>query len=277
MKLLRSFAGLLAVLALPAMAEDFTGTVLKDKAVIYGDPELTTPIGFMRGGKKITVAPNAKNDKALNVLVPNKKAYIKKRDVVLAGEAIVPALPTSERFARATYERYETKYVTSLYSYGSTLTFNGNGTASEGEESVSWLGLSLKGEAMVRRNWDVQVLANFMQGSVDEAKFRTAEFGLGGAYRVVQREKFFARIEAHFLTIPFAKFIAGDYISKNIYGLTVGSGVTATYMFKQNWGVEGSLGWYYTRILRIELPEPFGSISPTFAGTRIGLGVNYQY
>ena len=38
-----------------------------------------------------------------------------------------------------------------------------------------------------------------------------------------------------------------------------------------------SLGVYKTHLLKFKSPEPYNEISPSFLGTRFGIGVNYSY
>ncbi|HXH30230.1 MAG TPA: hypothetical protein VNJ01_05405 [Bacteriovoracaceae bacterium] len=275
-KILNIFGILLCFSSQAALASDLAGTILRDRAKVFSDPELTVPLGYMKGGKKVTLAPHESYPGIYKVLVPGKKAYIKKTDVIIAGESIEPPLPTSERFSTVVYERLRTKYVLSLYSFNSVMNLRGSGTASTGESNLSWLGLSLKGEALIRRNLDLQMLANFMSASEGEEGFTAFELGFGTAYRLVDSQKLLVRIESQLLIIPVSTFTVGD-IQKNSFGYTLGAGLTSTYQFTPSWGVEGNLGMYYTRLIKYNLPAPYGAISPDFKGSRIGLGVNYQF
>ena len=92
--------------------------VTTDRAVIYSDQEMTSPVGYAARGKKIAVGEIARNKaQVYPIVVSGKIAYIRVIDVSTEKETMKSSNLTAERFSRQTLVAPQAKYVASYYSY----------------------------------------------------------------------------------------------------------------------------------------------------------------
>lgn len=252
--------------------------VIVEKALVYSDVEMTSPVGYIRRGKKIKVGEIPRNKaQAYPIVVSGRVAYIRVLDVTTEKESMDSQRLVAERFQKNTEKKYSTKYVLSYYSFASTIALEKeNGEVMDGD-ALNWNGASLKGEALVVDNWDFQVLANYMTTTKGEETFKVFEFGFGGAYRLINARYFLLRLEGQLLAIPFSSYALGSKFRVNSFGASAGGGLNSTILLGKHWGLEGFAGYYYTKTFNYKTPDPYEQISPSFAGARIGLGINYTY
>lgn len=252
--------------------------VIVDRAVIYSDREMTSPIGYISRGKKLMVGEIPRNKaQVFPVVVSGKVAYIRTRDVTTEKESMDASRLTAERFKNVTEKDLESKFVLSYYSFGSQLSLSHqNGELAEGD-ALLWHGISFKGEALVTKNFDFQILANYMLASSGEEEFNVFEFGAGGAYRLINHRRFLLRLEGQAMVIPWSTYELGTLFRVRSFGLTLGGGLNATYLWNKNWGVEAFGGAYYTKLMEFDAPEPYQAFSASFVGGRFGVGINYTY
>lgn len=252
--------------------------VIVDRAVIYSDREMTSPIGYISRGKKIKVGDVPRNKaQVFPVVVSGKVAYIRTRDVTTERESMDASRLTAERFKNSTDRALQSKFVLSYFSFGSVASLSHqNGELANGD-ALLWNGISFKGEALYKKRFDFQILANYMMASSGEEKFSAFEFGAGGALRLINSNKFLLRLEGQALAIPWATYELGTLFRKRSFGYTLGGGLNATYFFNTNWGIEGFGGAYYTKLLEFDTPDPYQAFTASFVGGRFGIGVNYTY
>lgn len=252
--------------------------VIADKAIIYSDKEMTSPLGYVVRGKKLKVGEVPRNKaQVYPIVVSGRVGYVRVIDVTTEKESMDSDRLVAERFTRSTKSRVQAYYTLSYYSFNSTLTSDEeNGEIRDGD-ALRWDGLSFKGAAIFKKDWEFQILFNYMQTGKGDEMFRTIEFGAGGAYRLINQRKFILKAEAHLLTVPYARYEVDKGTEVNSWGFTAGAALNAHYMFDENWGMEGFFGAYYTRIMEFEAEAPFEDFAPTFVGNRIGIGLNYTY
>lgn len=252
--------------------------VIADRAIIYSDREMTSAIGYIRKGKKITVGEIPRNlARVYPVVVSGKIAFIRVIDVTTEKESMDSSRLVAERFKKTTLDVKKSKFVASYFLFNSQITLDKENARLMDKDSVAWNGVSLKGEVLLKNSWDLQILLNYMTTKVETEKFNVVEVGFGGAYRFFDTKKLIVRAEAQFLAVPFSSYEVGTDFLVRSYGYTLGAGVNGTYLLTKSWGLEGSLGVYKTHLLKFKSPEPYNEISPSFLGTRFGIGVNYSY
>lgn len=250
--------------------------VIAEKAVIYSDTEMTSPLGYVRRGKKISVGEVPRNKaRVYPTIVSGKVAYIRVEDVTTERESMHSERLVAERFKTATHEAYETKYTLAYFSYNSIMDINEDNAGVMDGASHQWHGISLKGEVLLRKKYDLQIISNYMYTSAKA--FNAFELGAGVGHRLIDREKFLLRLEGQLLSIPFSTFSYRSDFRIKSYGYTLGAGLNFLYKFENNWGIEAFGGAYRTSLFEFDLPKPYKGFSPVFFGSRIGVGVNYRY
>lgn len=247
--------------------------VIADKAVVYSDATMTTPVGYIRRGKKIKIGNTSKNNaQVYPLMVSGKVAYIRVVDINTEQETPKSKRLLTERFQRST-EVFDTRYAANLFMFPSSV----NLSKGKGVKSLTWNGLAVRGEVRYKQNWALEVLINYMQGTEGEETFRAFELGGGGSYRFFEEKTFEARVYGQALVIPFANYSMGDDFRVNGYGYTVGAGGNINMKLNLNWGVEAYAGLYYTGLSGFNVPTADDKVSATFIGSRLGIGANYRF
>jgi hypothetical protein len=252
--------------------------VMVDKAVIFADEKMSAPVGYVRRGKKIKVGDVARfKAQVYPIIVSGRVAYIRVIDVSTEKESVDSAVLVAERFQQTTKEEQQTNYSVSFFNYSSQVSLGKQNDRLKNNDPVDWYGVSIRGGAKISPKWDLDILLNIMNAKAEREVFRTVEFGVGGALRVFEKSRFKLRALAQFLAVPFSTYAVGDDFRVNGYGFTTGGGISATYLLGKNFGVEGYGGFYYTKLSGFKSPAPYSEIAPSFIGTRIGAGINYQF
>jgi hypothetical protein len=251
--------------------------VIADKAVIYADEQMSAPLGYVRKGKKIKVGEIPRNRaQVYPIIVSGKRAFIRVLDLSTEVESIESGKLSAERFQRTTIEEFKTSYTFQVFSFASQIELKKDNDV-KGESAINWIGAGLRGGAQVSPKWDFDLMVNYLQGEVEEVVFRVIEFGAGGSFRLYDQGRFKARLFGQLMAIPFATYALGDKFRVNGYGFSVGSGLNLSYRLGKNIGIEGFGGFYYMKLSGFEAPDPYQSIDPSFMGTRLGAGLNYQF
>jgi hypothetical protein len=252
--------------------------VMVDKAVIFADEKMSAPVGYVRRGKKIKVGDVARfKAQVYPIIVSGRVAYIRVIDVSTEKESVDSAVLVAERFQQTTKEEQQTNYSVSFFNHSSQVSLGKQNDRLKNNDSVDWYGVSIRGGAKISQKWDLDILLNILNGKAEREVFRTVEFGVGGALRVFEKSHFQLRALAQFLAVPFSTYAVGDDFRVNGYGFTTGGAISATYLLGKNFGVEGYGGFYYTKLSGFKSPAPYSEIAPSFIGTRIGAGINYQF
>lgn len=253
--------------------------VIVDRAVIYSDREMTSPVGYVVRGKKLRVGEIARNKaQVYPIMVSGKVGYIRVLDVTTEKESMDSERLVAERFQKSTRNPYKTYYALSYYSFNSQISQDKQNDLIEDGDNLQWHGLSLKGAVIMFTDWEFQMLLNYMQTSMSDETYRAVEFGLGAGYRLINQRKFILRAEAQALVVPYARYEVKNRAEINSWGMTAGANINAHYLFDQHWGIEGFLGAYYTKMFKFDSDKAeFQDFAPSFVGNRIGFGINYTY
>lgn len=252
--------------------------VIAEKAVVYADEQMTSPVGFIRKGKKIKVGDIPRNRaQVYPIILAGKVAFIKVLDLDTAKEKVGSDKLVAERFQRNTSEESKTNYALHFFNYSSQVSLSDENADLKNKDSLNWFGAGLRGGVMVAPKWDFDLIANFLNGKAKEEVFRVIEFGVGGSYRMYEQSRFKAKLFAQLLAVPFATYAVGDEFRVNGYGFSAGAGLNLSYRLGKNFGLEGFGGFHYMKLSGFDAPGPYKSVDPTFMGTRIGAGLNYQF
>jgi hypothetical protein len=252
--------------------------VSSERAVIYSDQAMSSPIGFISYGKKITIGEIPRNkSQVYPIIVSGKVAYIRAADVTTQKESMSSVKLTAERFKQNANPAPRSKLVPSYFYYDSQINLNHkNGQVSD-KDSMTWHGLGLKGEVLVSKAIDFQIISQYLQSTMKDETYHAVEFGFGGAYRFIDWRRFLARLEAQILAVPFSSYALKNKFRMNGYGYSAGAGLNVGFLLGKSWGLELSGGLYYMKLMGFNVPSPYTSISPSFMGKRIGVGLNFNF
>ena len=251
--------------------------VTSEKAVIYADEQLTSPVGFVRRGKVVTIGDVARNKKRVYpIIVSGKIAYIRVADVNSENEGEASHVIVAERFQKATQPQEKNNYSVSLFNYATQITVSKENDQLKNKATVNWYGFGIRGGAIMTKKWDMEVLMNIMSANAEDEVFRVLEIGLGGAARIIDTSRFKFKAFVQLIGIPFATYALADEFRVNGYGFSSGGGGSMTMRMGNNFGLEVYGGLYYTKISGFSSSKPYNPTAPSFVGSRVGVGLNYQ-
>ncbi len=253
--------------------------VLAEKAIVYADQEMTSPLGYLVRGKKVKVGDTRLNNHTVYAFVlRGKVAYISAVDVSTeldstdyAGNLI------GVRFAQEKKPRFKSRYALSYVNYASQIKTDVDNGNLQNNDGVDWTGLSLRFNRAIKKNLDGHLLLNYIWSSNSTEKFRMTEIGPGVGFKIYERSRLTLKWDVDLLLIPYASYAYSGLFRVNGFGISAGTGVTGTYLFGSNWGMEAYGGFYYTKLFGFNVPGPYQNISPVFYGARFGIGLNYFY
>jgi hypothetical protein len=250
--------------------------VITDEAVIYADEQMTSPVGFVRRGRKLKVGEIARNRaQVYPLLVSGKMAYIRVRDVSTEKESLGAARLSAERFQKAARPAHQVFYALSYYSFMSEASIDKTSENSD-DKDFNWNGISLRGVVSYPNRWEFHVLTNIMQTDKMGSTFRVWELGAGGFYRLIDWGRLLFRASLEVLAVPFASY-SFENQRVNGYGFTANGGLNLGFRLTENLGLEAYAGPSYTQLTGFKAKEPIGNLSLAFLGTRIGFGINYRF
>lgn len=253
--------------------------VIVNKAVVYSDKYMSSPIGYISRGKKIVVGDIPRNKaQVYPIVISGKIAYIRAVDITTEKIDTKSNTLTSERFQKTTKANLpDKKLVFSYYGFSSKISQQFDNGEIKNNDSLLWHGLSLKGEILVKNSFDFSLIANYMFTEQETETYSVVELGLGLSQRLLNKKSFILRLNGEVLAVPFATYEIENQFKVKSYGLTTGFGLNFTYLWNESWGIEGYGGFYYTQLLEFSTPQPYSKVAPSFTGNRIGLGINYTY
>lgn len=254
-----------------------TAMVISDRALIYADELMTSPIGYVRKGKKIKIGDIPRNRaQVYPIIVSGKVAYIKAQDVDNQRQSMDSNVLVAERFQKGTQDEYKTVYSVSLFNFSSQIGLDKQNDEVQDQDPMNWLGVSLHGGAQLSKRHDLDLFINYLNAKQDDEVFRAVEFGPGWGFRILETSRMVLKFSAQALMVPFASYSVGELFRVNGYGLSTGAGANANFRLGKNIGLEAYGGFFYTKLFGFDPPSPYQSIAPSFMGTRIGLGISYQ-
>lgn len=260
--------------------------VTSEKAVIYADKTMTSPVGYILKGKKVSVGEVPRNKAQLYpIVVSGKIAYIRTIDVSTEIDNLDTNRLVAERFIQVTKKKNQGSYSLSGFTYPTQVSLNRSADKLQDKDPFLWNGMQIKGLQRTSPNWDLGVVIGYAEGKEDIESFRMIELGAEFSYRIYSGDVFIFRWQNQLLGVPFSTYSLGTAARVNGYGFSAGSGLNANWVFGERMGFEAYGGFYYTKLFGFDLPDPQQSgvtkretitLNPAFVGTRIGIGLTYQ-
>jgi hypothetical protein len=252
--------------------------VVADRAIIFSDKDMTSPVGFVQRGKKIRVGEIPRNKaQVYPVVVSGRIAYIRVVDVTTEKGSLDAPTLSAERFRQITDTKLESRFVFSYYSFLTSVNLSHNNGKLKQNDPLLWHGLSARGETLTAKWLDLGVTINYMGADDTNEHFRVLETGLTAALRLYNGKIFLARLETQICAIPFSSYELDGQFRVKSYGFSGGGGLNLTWLLSEHWGVQTHGGLFYTRLLSFDTPDPYTDFAATFVGGRFGLGANYTY
>lgn len=251
--------------------------VLREKAIVYADQQMTSPLGYVARGKRIRVGEIPRNQgQVYPTLISGKIAYIKVTDVSTETKSVNGQL-VAERFTRNAEVKHQYTYSASYLYFHSNVHLNAENGTLKKNDPMGWNGISVTGGVDINQAIDTKVIFNYMQAQKGDEKFRATELGLGVGFKFIDQKRFLMEWEIDGLLSPYAQYALGSKFRINGYGYTAGTGLNFLFKTGEHWGISALTGFYYTKLMGFNVPSPYKDIAPSFTGLRFALGASYSY
>lgn len=250
--------------------------VESSKAIVYADPEMSSPIGYFQKGKKIRVGEVKRNKgRVLPTVLNNKIVYVRVADLQTAKDLVLVKSATERSRERDKVSKRERRVGLSFEAFASSIsdlrTVEEEQSFKEGSETLLLSGFGLKGQSRER---GADSALKFELGHLEASKDSTSltAVSLTGGYSkdLFQFGSFNLAAFAAFSVVPWAQYQVGSLFKVNGYGLGAQAGLEALVRLVGNWSlqIEGSLK--ALKLTGFELPEDEG-IEKDFAPLLSGL------
>lgn len=263
------------------------GIVIVEKAVIYADKTMTAPVGYITKGKKVTIGEVPRNKAQLYpIVVSGKIAYIRVIDINTEIDHLDTNRLVAERFIQISRKKVEASYSISLFTYPTQISLDKSPDELKNKDAFVWNGFQVKGITRSSTSWDLGIVIGYAEGKENIEAFRMIELGPEFSYRIYTGDFFIFRWQNQILAVPFSTYSLGSIARVNGYGFSTGTGLNANWVFGDKFGLEAYGGFYYTKLFSFDLPDPSQAgttnpkqitLNPSFVGTRIGIGMTYQF
>ncbi len=252
--------------------------VMVDEAIVYADKQMSAPLGYVRKGRKIKIGSIPRNrSQVYPIIVSGRVAYIRSVDVSTVLDVSGNGNLNAERFKKSTSTILHSNYSFSVFNYLSQINLSKTNDKLKDKDPVNWYGFTFKGGGLVASRLDFDIILNGLTAQAKNETFRAVEIGVGLALRAIDAGRFKFKLTGQALAIPFASYAFKEEFRVNSYGYTFGGGPLMSYRLNRHLGLEVYGGFYYTKLMGFSVPQPYNQISPSFVGTRLGAGFNYEF
>jgi hypothetical protein len=262
----------------PPVMASMEALVVVEKAIIFADSDMTSPIGFIPKGKKVTIGEVARNKAQVYPIIVSKKvAYIRAVDLSTEQDSVDSKRLTAERFQQNVKSlNFGTRFSFDYLKFSSTISTNGVETDKyKNNDTVSWNGVALRGDLLFKNRFDLEVIFNYLNCIKADEEINNFELGLGAGLRIIDSQRVLFKLKAEVLGVPFASFnIERSRI--NGWGHTLGGGANLGIIMGESWGLDIFGGFFYTKLRGLDLPSNNKEFSPSFSGLRLGAGLTFK-
>jgi hypothetical protein len=252
--------------------------IIADSAIVYADKQMSAPVGYIAKGKKVRIGVVPRNRaQVYPIVVSGKIAYIRSLDVSPISDSDTPQRLMTERFSKQTQKKLVGSYSLSYFSYMSQVSLENENADLKDGGALNWNGLTLQGSSHQGNGIDFSFLFSGMTAKFKQETFNVFELGFGVSGQILAFERMSLKLEGVGMAIPFSNYAYKDDFRVNGYGYSVGGALKGLYRFSKTWGAEIYGGSHYTKLASLNAPKPYKQISPSFLGTKLGIGLIVEF
>jgi len=261
----------------PALWAAQDAVIIVERAVVYSDEGMTSPVGFISRGKKVRIGELARNKgQVYPIVVSGKIAFIRVQDLNFQLDELNRNF-SAERFKK-NVEKSSLKSLIALgmLQFDSLVTAKNSNGGYKDKDNISWSGFALTAGGFTGEYWEFHVLGNYLSSTDQNEKITFLETGVGVGYHLIDLNFFYMRIDTQVFYIPWASYSLGDDFKSNGKGYSAGASLTAGVAIK-SFALEGYAGNYLTKLDEFDVPAPYVAVQRRFTGNRVGLNLKYTF
>jgi hypothetical protein len=256
-----------------------SAVVGSDKAVIYSDREMSSPIGFVTKGKKLRVGEVKRNKgRVLPVVVNGRIAYIKVNDIYTSENAKLVDDAT-KRFQKSTKENKPFNLELNYSYFRSNYTVDTNLTDVMDSQVFSFGGITLKGHLRKEESLDrTRVGMQVMEGFNDIERIKYFSLDIDKSYHLFTLASIDVSFFAGLNLIPWCEYKFNNLFTKNGYGLGAYTGSEFLIGLSQNISMHFDVRFQALQLRGVQVPDILNtSWDPSFMGASASLGLSYLF
>ncbi|MBC76813.1 MAG: hypothetical protein CME64_12435 [Halobacteriovoraceae bacterium] len=257
--------------------------VSAEKAIIYSDVEMSSPIGFLKRGQKLRVGDVPRNKgRVLPTVYKERVVFVKTTDIQTnKNQAVVK---TASMRIKDQIERKSRESLIAVGANGLASTIDDPDALPGSPDSYVFSGLGVQG---VIREFDspkaLLLNMSYLQATEDTRSIETFLIGVDQAYRFINLEKYDMSAFAGVLVSPYSQYEIDNQFKVNGYGAGVEVGINSLVKLGRTVGILLEAKYQYLKFFGFDLPESTTNItvqedfSPSIFGPSFGAFLSFSF
>lgn len=267
---------------LPSVLAAQWATVLSDRAVIFSDQAMQSPIGYIRKGKRIRVGEKVRsNGMLLPVVISGKIAYIKVDDIN-SNTKLTQLQSATERLKSGKKSEFE-KRISLIYAgYASVISIDEessySGDTYDGK-IFYFNGGGLRGYTTnINTNTTWRLTFDYGTTLVEKNKYDLLNLAAEYSYNIIQVSNYDLRLYGGALIIPYAQYSYDDLFTVNGYGAGASVGLEMVFKIIDGIGFHIDGGYTYSKLFfRLPTQTLIDKHEPSFHGAKFTAGLSFAF
>ncbi|MBL7665707.1 MAG: hypothetical protein JNM93_11290 [Bacteriovoracaceae bacterium] len=260
-----------------AFADPQWAIVITDKAIIYADPERTSPIGYIAKGKKFKVGQVPRNEGTmLPLVVSGRITYINIKDVYLAHDQAFLELPADRYKKVQRYEEFEKDITIFLSGYTSNLPSGAYDTNVDDANSASFFGLTIQGMTLLEPRWYLGTSFSYERSEVETQTLTNLYINVDFMYKFLNNYRYYLGSTFLLGFSPNTRLVVDDAFKLSGQSVQVGAGLEFGYLFER-FEFKLITGYKFQAYTNFDIPSTLEEFRPAVHGLFAGVGLAYNY
>lgn len=229
--------------------------VVKDKAIVFADPEMTASIGFIVKGKKVRVGEKSKNNgRVVPITVSNRIAYIQVSDIETSSNKEIIDDTSNRLSSRSSKEMVTNRFAVLLGGMFGSVYFPKSATADDQYNMLFYGGGIRVYREESNSKSGIKGSLEYMTGTRDKEEISLLSIPFDYYYKLLQTSLFEIQLSGGLNLIPYAEYKLSDDFTLNGNGL--GAQIGSEILIKlKNIGVHIEGYYQYNKLFGFKLPD----------------------
>lgn len=257
--------------------------VSAEKAIIYADTEMSSPIGFLKRGKRLRVGDVARNrGRVLPTVYKDRVVFIKSIDIQTNKDQKV--VQTASQRIVDKVERSSVESVIGIGVNGFVSTIDDPDALDSAPDTYTFSGVSLQGT--IREGYDRKALLlnmSYLQAKEDTRSIETFVVGVNQSYRFLNFEKYEMNVFGGVLVSPYSQYEIENQFKVNGYGAGGELGINSLFKLGKSAGLIVEAKYQYLKFFGFDLPDSTSQITvqedftPSIFGPSFGAFLSFKF
>lgn len=254
-----------------------------EKAVLYADVEMSSPIGWVKKGQKIRVGDVARNKGRLLPSVYKGKVVFVKVDDIQTNRDLALMQTATDRIREQLNKRERQDRIGLGYTGFSGSLDNGS-TTGDGTESLFFTGAGVHGTIKKdQKPGGLKLKFDYLSASKESATITMLLMGIDYSYAFFRSEFLELGVFGGGTLSPYSQYKVDSLFTVNGYGAGVQGGMEVFLRIAKSLGVQMEAKYQYLKLLGFDLPESTSEIevqdefSPVISGPSFGAFLTYEF